>query len=66
MCIASPSNLAWHLARDTVVITKSSNLPTLSEEDIQKINGLDRGQRFCNVADKNGHVWGWTYEQLGW
>ncbi|ESK84685.1 aado keto reductase [Moniliophthora roreri MCA 2997] len=67
--------LAWHLARDTIVITKSSNeqrqknnliLPTLSEEDIQKINALDRGQRFCNTADKHGHVWGWTYEQLGW
>ncbi|KAK7039187.1 hypothetical protein VNI00_010092 [Paramarasmius palmivorus] len=68
--------IAWHLTRDTVVITKSSNeqrqkdnfnLPTLSDEDIQKINALDKGQRICNKADdKHGHVWGWSYEQLGW
>ncbi|KAJ6478624.1 reductase AKOR2 [Mycena vitilis] len=67
--------LAWHLSRNVVVIPKSTNeerqkeninLPTLEEVDLQKINGLDRGQRICNKADENGLVYGMTYEQLGW
>ncbi|KAJ7630001.1 reductase AKOR2 [Mycena polygramma] len=67
--------LAWHLSRNVVVIPKSTNeerqkeninLPTLEEEDLQKINALDRGQRICNKADENGLVYGMTYEQLGW
>jgi glycerol 2-dehydrogenase (NADP+) len=41
-------------------------LPTLEDEDIKKINALDRGQRICNSADENGLVYGMTYEQLGW
>ncbi|KAL0579229.1 hypothetical protein V5O48_002791 [Marasmius crinis-equi] len=67
--------LAWHLARDRAVVTKSSNegrqkdnfnLPTLAQEDVEKINGLDRGQRICNKADEKGFCWGWTMEQMGW
>lgn len=67
--------LAWHLARDMVVVTASKdvgrqkdnlNLPTLSEEDVQKINKLDRNERICNGADENGHCFGWTFDQLGW
>ena len=41
-------------------------LPTLDPEDVKRISALDRGQRLCNKANKEGKVWGWTYEQLGW
>jgi diketogulonate reductase-like aldo/keto reductase len=68
--------LAWHLSRNVVVIPKSTNeerqkenhnLPTLEEEDLQKINALDRGQRICNKPDENGRVYGMlAHEQLGW
>ncbi|KAJ7353339.1 reductase AKOR2 [Mycena albidolilacea] len=67
--------LAWHLSRNVVVIPKSTdeerqkenhNLPTLEEEDLKKINALDRGQRICNKGDENGLVYGMSYEQLGW
>ncbi|KAG7087404.1 hypothetical protein E1B28_013374 [Marasmius oreades] len=67
--------LSWHLARDMVVVTASKdegrqkdnlNLPTLSEEDVLKINALDRGERICNKPDENGHIFGWTLEQMGW
>ncbi|KAJ7153531.1 reductase AKOR2 [Mycena crocata] len=67
--------LAWHLSRNVVVIPKSTkeehqkenfNLPTLEDEDIKKIDGLDRGERICNKADENGLVYGMSYEQLGW
>ncbi|KAJ7619262.1 reductase AKOR2 [Roridomyces roridus] len=67
--------LAWHLSRDVIVIPKSVkpehqkenlNLPTLEEDDIKKINALDRGQRICNKPDENGLVWGMSAEELGW
>ncbi|KAJ6578875.1 reductase AKOR2 [Mycena vulgaris] len=71
--------LAWHLSRNVVVLPKSTNeerqtenfnvsqLPTLEDDDLEKINALDRGQRFCNAADEHGFVYGTvTYEQLGW
>lgn len=67
--------LAWHIARGVSAVPKSSsvqhqkeniNLPTLDPEDVKRITALDRNQRLCNHADKNGKVWGWTYEQLGW
>ncbi|KAF8958431.1 NADP-dependent oxidoreductase domain-containing protein [Flammula alnicola] len=67
---------AWHLSRGTVIVPKSENnerqkeniaVPALSEEDIDKIWALDRGQRICNKAnEKTGQVYGWTLEQLGW
>jgi len=67
--------LAWHLSRNVVIIPKSVNpehqaenfdLPTVEDEDIKKIDALDRGQRICNKADDNGLVYGMSYEQLGW
>jgi len=67
--------LAWHLSRNVVVIPKSTNeerqkenhnLPTLEEEDLKKINALERGQRICNKGDENGLVYGMSLEQLGW
>ncbi|KAJ6463448.1 reductase AKOR2 [Mycena sanguinolenta] len=67
--------LAWHLSRNVVVIPKSTNeerqkenhnLPTLEEEDLKRINALDRGQRICNKGDENGLVYGMSVEDLGW
>jgi len=67
--------LAWHLSRNVVVIPRSTNEdrqkenfnpPTLEDDDIKKIDALDRGQRICNKADENGLVYGMSYEQLGW
>ncbi|KAJ7724927.1 reductase AKOR2 [Mycena maculata] len=69
--------LAWHLTRNVVVIPKSTNeerqkenyidnLPTLEDEDVKKIDALDRGQRICNKPDENGLVWGMSATDLGW
>jgi len=67
--------LAWHLARETVIVPKSSNeerqkenllLPVLSDEQLKQIDALDRGERICNKPNEEGMVWGWTMEQLGW
>ncbi|KAF8950145.1 reductase AKOR2 [Flammula alnicola] len=67
---------AWHLSRGTVIVPKSENnerqkeninIPTLSEEDIDKIWALDRGERLCGKVDaKTGQLYGWTLEQFGW
>ena len=39
----------------------------LSEEDLGKIWGLDRGQRICLKIDPiTRQVYGWTLDQLGW
>ncbi|KAJ8488945.1 hypothetical protein ONZ45_g13774 [Pleurotus djamor] len=67
--------LAWHVARGTTAVPKSTNegrqkenlnLPTLSAEDIKQIDGLDKGERLCNKPNDQGVVWGWTVEQMGW
>ncbi|KAJ7452124.1 reductase AKOR2 [Mycena galericulata] len=69
--------LAWHLSRNVVVIPKSTNEErqkenfdvvnlTLEDEDVKKIDALDRGQRICNKAGEDGLVWGMSYEELGW
>ncbi|KAK0448422.1 NADP-dependent oxidoreductase domain-containing protein [Desarmillaria tabescens] len=67
--------LAWHIAGGVIILPKSENeqrqkdninLPTLDEDDLKRIDGLDRGERLCNKIDKNGKVFGWTREQLGW
>ncbi|KAF9452226.1 reductase AKOR2 [Macrolepiota fuliginosa MF-IS2] len=67
--------LAWHIARDIIILPKSSNaqrqienitLPTLDPEDVTEITKLDRNQRISNKADAYGQVLGWTYERLGW
>jgi len=39
----------------------------VSEEDLGKIWGLDRGQRICLKPDPTTRqIYGWTLEQLGW
>ncbi|KAF8989691.1 NADP-dependent oxidoreductase domain-containing protein [Cyathus striatus] len=67
--------LGWHIARDTVIISKSENdqrqkenimLPKLNADDVAKIDGLDRGERVCNKPGHDGLMWGWTMERLGW
>lgn len=84
--------LGWHVARDTVVLPRSTNperqkenltvscthdstdllpdsllqLPVLDEDDIKKINALDRNQRIVNLPDANGKVFGWPMERYGW
>ena len=41
--------------------------PTLSEEDLGKIWGLDYGQRLGLDADPTtGQAFGWTLEEIGW
>ena len=39
---------------------------SLSKEDVDAINKLDRNLRVCNKPNEKGTVWGWTAEQLGW
>jgi diketogulonate reductase-like aldo/keto reductase len=73
---ANQITLSWHLARDTIIIPKSTNserqkenltLPVLDPVDVDKIFCLDRNQRICNKEDApGGQVYGWTYEQFGW
>ncbi|PBK61527.1 Aldo/keto reductase [Armillaria solidipes] len=67
--------LAWHTAGGVIIVPKSENeqrqkdnmiLPALDEEDLKKIDGLDRGERLGYKVDKNGKIWGWTTERLGW
>ncbi|KAK0199489.1 NADP-dependent oxidoreductase domain-containing protein [Desarmillaria ectypa] len=63
--------LAWHIAGGVIVIPKSENEQRQKDninfgDDLKKIDGLDRGERLCNKIDKNGKVFGWTNEQLGW
>ncbi|KAJ3914057.1 reductase AKOR2 [Lentinula edodes] len=67
--------LAWHLFRETVIVPKSANekrqrenlnLLVLSDEEVEQIDALDRGERICNKPNEHGLVWGWTMEQLGW
>ncbi|KAK0438468.1 reductase AKOR2 [Armillaria borealis] len=67
--------LAWHLAGGIIIVPKSENeqrqkenitLPALDEEDLKRIDQLDRGERICNKLDKNGKIWGWTKERMGW
>jgi len=67
--------LAWHIARGTSAIPKSTNcerqreninLPMLSPGDVDCISNLDRNERIANKAGPDGKMLGWTYEQLGW
>lgn len=67
--------LAWHLSCGIVAVPKSANeqhqkenldLPTLSAEDIEAINKLNKNERLCNKATEHGLVWKWTYEEMGW
>lgn len=74
---ASPAQVifAWHIRRGVVVVTKSTNkehqkenlqLITISNEDFEAINKLDRNERVLGKANDRGRVFGWTYEELGW
>jgi len=67
--------LAWHIARGTSAVPKSTDrerqrenikLPMLSPGDVDCINALDRNERIANKAGPDGKMLGWTYEQLGW
>ncbi|KAL5520079.1 hypothetical protein ACEPAG_1739 [Sanghuangporus baumii] len=74
-------SLAWHVARGTVAIPKSTSkarqkanlleLPTLSKEDVDLINTLHKNIHYVanpEPTERDGHklAMGWTYEQLGW
>jgi len=74
-------SLAWHLARGTTAVPKSTNserqkgnllkLPKLSAEDVSLISTLHRNAHLCGYPgpkEVNGSkvVFGWTYEQMGW
>ncbi|KAJ7287280.1 Aldo/keto reductase [Mycena rebaudengoi] len=72
--------ISWAVQRGTVVIPKSENkermtknitLISLSEDEMAVVDGLHRKQgmnRSLLAFDgkKDGTVFGWTYEQLGW
>ncbi|KAJ3560729.1 hypothetical protein NP233_g10646 [Leucocoprinus birnbaumii] len=65
---------SWHVARNTLLIPKSTSaerqvenitLPILEIEDVQTITKLDRNERVACKADQFGQVLGWSYERLG-
>ncbi|GJJ14631.1 hypothetical protein Clacol_008897 [Clathrus columnatus] len=67
--------LAWHLARGTSAVPKSTsskhqienlNPPTLDAEDIDKLNSLHKNVHYCDYGEPRNKVFGWTYEQMGW
>lgn len=67
--------LAWHLARGTAAVPKSSSskhqvenltLPVLEQEDIDKLNSLHKNIHYCDYGEPRDRVFGWTYEQMGW
>ena len=42
-------------------------LPKLAEDDMRKIDGLDRNIHLCEYPDEDKSlVFGWTHEQMGW
>ena len=64
--------LAWNIARGVIVIPKSMNKErikqnfealdiTLDEEDIEKINGIDKGARKFNPEGWDAPQYGWKY-----
>jgi len=68
-------SLAWHVQRGTSAIPKSSNivhqkanlnLPTLTSQEMEALNSLDRNTHLCQTPGPKDQVFGWTYEQLGW
>ncbi|KAJ8690294.1 hypothetical protein PTI98_011734 [Pleurotus ostreatus] len=74
---ASPAQvvLAWHLARGTTAVPKSTseahqkenlNLPTLDSKDVERITALDKGLRICNKPTETGIICGWSVERMGW
>ncbi|KAG2344226.1 Aldo/keto reductase [Suillus weaverae] len=67
--------LSWHIGRGTGLVTKSENASRqkenlkvieLHEEDTRRIDALDKNRRLCMRPDKQGKVFGWTFDRLGW
>ncbi|KAE9403765.1 reductase AKOR2 [Gymnopus androsaceus JB14] len=67
--------LAWHLAREIVIVPKSAseerqkenlNLPVLSHDEVKQIDTLDHGERISAKPNPDGIILGWTVEELGW
>ncbi|KIJ43909.1 hypothetical protein M422DRAFT_30725 [Sphaerobolus stellatus SS14] len=69
-------SLAWHLSRGIVAVPKSTKvehqranlleLPKLDEEDIATLGTLHKNAHYCGYPGPKDHVFGWTYEQMGW
>ena len=38
----------------------------LQEEDARRIDALDKNRRLCITPDKQGKVFGWSFDRLGW
>ncbi|KII87975.1 hypothetical protein PLICRDRAFT_111896 [Plicaturopsis crispa FD-325 SS-3] len=69
--------LGWHVARGVTAVPCSKNpgrqleninvRPTkLTEEDVARIDALNKNEYISNVADEKGEVYGWSLERLGW
>ncbi|KAF8999927.1 Aldo/keto reductase [Hymenopellis radicata] len=68
--------LAWHITRGVVILPGSTNverqkenmkLPILAEEDVKKINALDRFESMIyRPFEVKGTLWGWPLERYGW
>ncbi|KAG2121320.1 NADP-dependent oxidoreductase domain-containing protein [Suillus clintonianus] len=67
--------LSWHIRRETGLVAKSENpsrqeenlkVIELQEEDATRIDALDKNRRLCIQPDKQGKVFGWTFDRLGW
>lgn len=67
--------LSWHIGRGTGLVAKSENASRqeenlkvieLHEEDARRIDALDKNRRLCIQPDKQGKVFGWTFDRLGW
>ncbi|KAG1744634.1 NADP-dependent oxidoreductase domain-containing protein [Suillus paluster] len=67
--------LSWHIRRGTGLVTKSENASRqeenlkvikLHEGDARRIDALDKNRRLCIKPDKQGKVFGWTFDRLGW
>lgn len=74
-------SLAWHVARGTSAVPKSSNegrqkanlleLPKLTEEEVATLSALHKNVHYCQYPgpkERNGEglCFGWTYSQMGW
>jgi len=68
-------SLAWHLARGTTAIPKSTssehqrhniNLPRLDQTDMDVLGSLNKGVHLCQYPGPKNQVFGCTYDQLGW
>jgi len=74
-------SLAWHIARGTTAVPKSTNearqkanlleLPKLDGEDVKLLTSLHKDAHLCpypGPKEKDGQpiIFGWTFEQMGW